>query len=328
MDFGDGIRSNAPRTVEPADTRRVSAKAWDSATLRGGPEQSRMRTVLVTNGNLLSLLSLGGFLRAHYASIAAVFLTTRLPSQRSNVAGVLNMWRKSGWRYTHFKLLTNVLLPRRLSRHGLPTTVAAYLRHLGAAVPVIEVPDINRPELVDQVRSYAPEILLSFSATTRFHDTLLAVPSRAALNAHYALLPGYAGLSPYFWYLRNQEPVCGVTLHRIISRLDAGPIIEQQRFSMVGLRTVLSVVREQTARISPMLCRYYDGTTSENNAVQQDLAQRSYFRHPTRADVAALHQRGFGFYDHEDIAHVAARLESLTGSAGVRPAQVTKAERP
>jgi hypothetical protein len=277
-----------------------------------------MRTVLVTNGNLLSLLALGDFLRRHHACIAAVFVTTRLPSQRSNVAGVFSMWRKSGWRYTHFKLLTNLLLPRRLRRRGLPTTVAAYLRQLGARAPVIEVAEINQAQAVDRVRSFAPEILLSFSATSRFEDALLQVPRRAAINAHYALLPAYAGLSPYFWYLRNQEPECGVTLHRIVSKLDAGPIIEQQRFRMSGLTTVLAVALQQTARVSPMLCRYYEGQTSEQNAVEQDLSQRSYFRHPRRADVAALYRNGHRFYAQSDLAQIAMQLEQLATAAAPR----------
>jgi methionyl-tRNA formyltransferase len=286
-----------------------------------------MRTVLITNGNLLSLLALGEFLRRHHHCIAGVFVTTRLPSQRSNVAGVLSMWRRSGWRYTHFKLLTNLLLPRRLGRRGLPTTVAAYLRHLGLAVPVMQVPDINEPEVVDRVRALAPEILLSFSATSRFQDALIEVPSRAALNAHYALLPAYAGLSPYFWYLRNQEPECGVTLHRITARLDAGPIIEQQRFSTAGLRTVLALLREQTARISPMLGRYYAGDTSERGAVPQDLSRRSYFRHPTRADVAALHQAGYCFYDGKDLADIEARLRGLAEPPRPAPPQAAEGRR-
>jgi len=285
-----------------------------------------VRTVLVTNGNLKSLLSLGDFLRRYHQKIVAVFVTTRLPSERSNVIGVLSMLRKSGYRYTHFKLLTNLLLLRRLRRLGLPTTVAEYLRHLGATAPVFEVADINQPDVVDHVRSYAPEILLSFSATSRFHDPLLAIPRRAAINAHYALLPQYAGLSPGFWYLRNREPEGGVTLHAIVTRLDAGPIIEQRRFSLAGVRTVLGVLREQMACVSPLLCRYYEGITSERNTVPQDLSKRSYFRHPSRADVAALYRHGCSFYDRADLAAVTAWLQRLARpAASARVAVVERA---
>lgn len=272
-----------------------------------------MRTVLITNGNLLSLLSLGDWLRRHHAQLAAVLVTTRLPSQKNNVVGVLSMLRSSGWGYTHFKLLTNVLLPRRLRRLGLPTSVAEYLRWLGSPTEVVPTPYVNPPEVVARVRSLRPEILMSFSATTRFKDPLLETPTRAAINTHYALLPAYAGLSPYFWYLRNQEPECGVTLHRIVPKLDAGPIIEQQRFSTAGLRTVFAVLRAQMAHVSPMLNRFYAGETSEQHATPQDLSRRSYFGHPTRADVRALRANGNAFYERRDIEAVIERVRELAG---------------
>ncbi|TWT40873.1 Bifunctional polymyxin resistance protein ArnA [Phycisphaerae bacterium RAS1] len=274
-----------------------------------------LRTVLVTNGNLLSLLSLGDFLKAHHRDIAAVFITTRLPSQRSNIIGVWRMFLRSGWAYTKFKLLTNRLLPMRLRGKGLCPTVAEYLRHVGSPAEVIDAADINEPAIVERVRGFAPEILLSFSATTRFQDQLVEVPSRAAVNAHYALLPAYAGLSPYFWYLRNGESESGVTLHQIASRLDAGPIIEQRRFAMAGLRTVLGVLRKQMALVSPMLNRFYAGETSEQGAYPQDLSKRSYFRHPTRADVSALLRQGIQFHDREDLDAVEQAARDLLSPA-------------
>jgi hypothetical protein len=271
-------------------------------------------TVLITNGNLLSLLSLGEFLHRYHRHIAAVFVTTRLPSQKSNLLGVLSMWRKSGYAYTHFKLLTNLLLPRKLRRRGLPTSVVDFLQQLGSPAQVVHTADINRPEMIEQVEHFRPEILLSFSATTRFHDPLIATASRVALNAHYALLPAYAGLSPYFWYLRNREPECGVTLHQIISKLDAGPVIEQRRFSMKKHRTVLSVLLEQTANVSPMLLRFYEGETSERYASPQDLSKRTYFKHPSRRDVAELFRNGLAFCNRADLNRVEDRLRHLVES--------------
>jgi len=274
-----------------------------------------MKTVLITCGNLGSVLGLGEFLCRFRKHIVAVFVTTRLPSQRSNVMGVLSMWRNSGFRYTHFKLLTNVLLPRKLRRRGLPTTLVEFLRHLGASAEVFKTANINHPEMVERVASFKPEVLLSAAATSRFHDPLLATPSRIALNTHYGLLPAYAGLSPYFWHLRNREAECGVTLHRITSKLDAGPIIEQRRFSTEGLTTVLAVLLEQLANVSPALVRFYTGEISEREACAQDLSKRAYFRHPTRRDVAELFRHGHRFYDRADLNRVEERLKQLAESA-------------
>lgn len=277
-----------------------------------------MKTVLITCGNMGTVLGLGEFLCRFHEHIVAVFLTTRLPSQRSNVMGVLSMWRSSGFAYTHFKLLTNLLLPRKLRRRGLPTTLTEFLGRLGSSAEIFRTRNINDPEMVERVASFKPEVLLSVAATSRFRDPLLAIPSRIALNTHYGLLPTYAGLSPYFWHLRNQEAECGITLHQITSQLDAGPIIEQRRFSMQGLSTVLAVLSEQLANVSPALVRFYSGESSEREAHAQDLSKRGYFRHPTRRDVAELLRHGHRFYDRADLARIAARLSELASVGAVQ----------
>ena len=270
-----------------------------------------MRTVLITNGNLLSLLAIGEFLCNFHRHVAAVFVTTRLPSQKSNVRGVISMLRRSGYRYTHFKLLTNVFLPRRLRRRRSFSGVVEFLRYLQPQGHYFETANINRPDMIDLVGKFEPEILLSFSAASRFCDELVDTPSRVAINVHFALLPAYAGLSPYFWYLRNQETECGVTLHRIASKLDAGPILERQCFSTDGIRTVLALALKQAACVSPMLTRFYEGDTSEKAACQQDLNLRTYFRHPTRRDVGELRSRGLEFYDRADLANISRRVDEL-----------------
>lgn len=279
-------------------------------------QQQGLRTVLVTNGNLLSMISLGEFLRRYHGHVAAVFLTTRLPSQKSNIRGVLSMLRHSGWGYTHFKLLTNVLLPRRLRRQGLPANVAECLQRCGADTEVIPAENVNRAEVVEQVRRFAPEILLSFSATSRFKNKLLRVPTRLAMNVHYALLPEYAGLSPYFWYLRNNESEAGVTFHQIVPKLDAGPIIEQERFSNTDTRTVLGLLRKQMACVSPMLLRFYAGETSEHDTTPQDMSRRTYFQHPTRADVRALRANGYKFFERNDITGIEEAVRRLAAATG------------
>jgi methionyl-tRNA formyltransferase len=179
------------------------------------------------------------------------------------------------------------------------------------SVAVREVADVNDAAVVEAVRATRPEILLSFSATQKFSDALIGVPSRCAINAHYSLLPEYAGLSPYYWYLHRQEKRCGVTLHQIVSKLDAGPVIEQQSFCTDGIRTVAALLLRQMELVSPMLERFYDGTTSEANATAQDLARRSYFRHPTRKQVAEFYRRGFAFCSEEDTQRLVAAAARL-----------------
>ncbi|MBK8267976.1 MAG: hypothetical protein IPK83_06565 [Planctomycetes bacterium] len=116
--------------------------------------------------------------------------------------------------------------------------------------------------IIGRIRSMAERTLV-IRATSRFSDDLIRVPSRVALNIHYALLPGYAGLSPYYWYVHHQEPQAGITMHVIHSKLDAGPIICQERFGAEKIKSVLGLLIKQMELVSPVLNRYYAGELHE-----------------------------------------------------------------
>lgn len=270
-----------------------------------------MSTVLITNGNLLSMLSLGDWLGQHGHHLKAVVITTKLPSTKSNLSGVWDMFLRSGWRYTNFKLNTNRFTPLWFGVHGLPTTIPDLLEHYRLPAEIIYADNVNDPGVIGRIRSFAPSILLSFSATTRFCDELIDIPSRVAINTHYALLPGYAGLSPYYWYVHHQEPEAGITMHVIHSKLDAGPIICQEKFSTTGMTSVLGLLIKQMELVSPVLNRFYAGTLHEKNAIPQDLSKRSYFRHPTRAQVREFHRKGLVFAHRPDVTQLGSMARRL-----------------
>jgi methionyl-tRNA formyltransferase len=257
------------------------------------------RTLLITNGNLLSFLSLRNWIDINRHTLQAVIITTKLPSTKNNILGVFEILRKSGLRYCGFKLLTNVFYPLGLKLIGKPYNIRSYLRK--SQIPIIYTSNVNEERIVSIAREIAPDIILSFSATTRFSDELVSISNRVSINLHYALLPAYAGLSPYFWYLFNSEPSSGCTLHVISSKLDAGNIIEQRSFSMSQISSVAQVLLAQAKLASPMLNRFYSGLSSENEIEAQDLAKRTYYRHPNREQAALFHRQGKKYITFADI---------------------------
>jgi len=56
---------------------------------------------------------------------------------------------------------------------------------------------------------------------------LLEFPKNGFLNTHPSLLPNNKGKNPNFWSIVEGRPF-GVTLHKIDSGIDTGPIIEQK----------------------------------------------------------------------------------------------------
>ncbi|GAA1500784.1 hypothetical protein GCM10009760_62830 [Kitasatospora kazusensis] len=52
------------------------------------------------------------------------------------------------------------------------------------------------------------------------------------INCHPGRLPGYRGVRPVNWALRNRETLHGITIHVIDSGIDSGPVIAEAAFSI------------------------------------------------------------------------------------------------
>lgn len=277
------------------------------------PSGHPQRCVLITNGNLPSMLALADWITQHGDKLAKVYVTYRLPSSKSNLRGVADLLISSGVAYTFLKIWINRIAPLQLRRRGVPASVADFIRHRGLKVPVEPVDSVRTPAIIEEIRSLEPDILVSFSATQRFNEPLIAAPRIGAINVHYGALPRYAGLSPYYWHLHNGERQFGVTLHRIEPQLDAGGIIEQVIDDIGTTQTCLDLLLRMADQVSPLLNRFFEGCVGLDDARPQDLSERSYFRHPDRRQVRAFHARGLRMMDRESRNRLFRKVACLSG---------------
>lgn len=268
-------------------------------------------TVLITNGNVMSMLALAKWLAKHGQNVQKVYVTEKLPSAKSNLHGLKNMLIGSGIGYSYLKVWTNRALPLQLKLMGLPSGVSDLMSTLGFASDVEAVQSVNSDSVLNEIDNLKVDYLVSFSATQRFSDDLINTAQIAALNVHYGALPAYAGLSPYYWHLHNQEPEFGVTLHRITSKLDAGPIIEQTRDVVGDTKSALGLALRMASHVSPLLCRFYEGHTTLESATPQPSTGRTYFRHPSLAQVRRFKRSGYVFLDRASKQAVRADARRL-----------------
>ena len=259
------------------------------------------RCVLVTNGNLPSMLALADWLRLYGDRLAKVYVTYKLPSSKSNIRGAISLARNSGGSYLWMKLLLNKALPIELKLKGHPSSVMDYIRKLGLEIPVSFVESVKKPSFLRELKELEPRTLVSFSATQRFPKQMVDLFPDGAVNVHYGALPRFAGLSPYFWHLYQQEESFGVTLHRIEEALDAGSVIEQTIAPVLPTTDCIDLLLSMSERVSPMLIRLFSGETSIADARAQSQEHRTYFGHPTRQQVKQFHSMGFSMTSRESI---------------------------
>ncbi len=105
---------------------------------------------------------------------------------------------------------------------AMPPVKVAALR-LGLRV---EQPErVRRPEVVEQIRGMAPEVMVVVGYGQIIPQTILDIPPLGIINVHGSLLPKYRGAAPIQWAIARGETKTGVTTMRIDAGLDTGDML-------------------------------------------------------------------------------------------------------
>ncbi|MBN3050980.1 bifunctional UDP-4-amino-4-deoxy-L-arabinose formyltransferase/UDP-glucuronic acid oxidase ArnA [Pectobacterium brasiliense] len=152
-------------------------------------------------------------------------------------------------------------------------------------VPVFAPEDVNHPLWVNRIRELAPDVIFSFYYRTLLSDDILQLPSFGAFNLHGSLLPRYRGRAPVNWVLVNGETQTGVTLHKMVSRADAGDIVAQSVVAIDEEDTALTLHGKCRTAAAALLAQQLPLIRSrEITLTPQDESRASYFGRRTAAD--------------------------------------------
>lgn len=257
-----------------------------------------MRAAVVTNGNYFAAVVLAPFLE-RCTSDSVVIVTRGRGTQTSRSIGI-RLMRSWGLRLTTFKVFTGVILPllgRVLRR---PWSVASTARRIPIQVVVID--DVNGREGVEFIRSLSPDVLVSVSCPYIIRDEVLEL-APLAVNVHSSLLPRFAGVATYIHALAEGEERVGVTLHRMVPRVDAGEILFQRSLQVGHRESAFSVFQRQCRTGSELLVELVE-SDEEVRGRRQDLDRRSYYGEPTKEDVRRMTKRGHPLFAPRDVATV------------------------
>src|ERR1700712_3550464 len=120
-------------------------------------------------------------------------------------------------------------------------------------IPVHAPEDPNHPLWLERIAPLEPHFIFSFYYRQLLSEPLLACAKDGAFNLHGSLLPKYRGRAPANWVLVNGESETGVTLHQMVKRADAGPIVAQQRVSISATDTALTLHGKLRAAAADLL---------------------------------------------------------------------------
>ncbi|HEU4748544.1 MAG TPA: formyltransferase family protein [Gemmatimonadaceae bacterium] len=102
---------------------------------------------------------------------------------------------------------------------------------LAPGIERIDVLDFHASEALAVIEALRPDLAV-IAGTYILKESVFALPRHGSINLHSGRVPEFRGAAPAFWELYNGERAVGVTIHRVVASLDAGPVLHQEMFPL------------------------------------------------------------------------------------------------
>jgi methionyl-tRNA formyltransferase len=136
------------------------------------------------------------------------------------------------------------------------------------------------PNFAAQLRDAGVSLILNVHAMVVIREEVLEAPPLGGFNLHPGPWPRYAGLNSVCWAIYHGEKEYGVTLHKLGTEVDAGPIVYQEAVGIgdeeTGLTLTAKCVRVGVPLVMRLLEAAAQGPTNIP-LVPQDLSKWQYF---------------------------------------------------
>ena len=148
-----------------------------------------------------------------------------------------------------------VTAPPRPAGRGLKlkeTPVAVEAKCLG--LPLAPSGSVNSDEvLMALLREEVPQAIVVIDFGQMIRPPYLSTPPWGCLNVHPSLLPRYRGAAPLQRAIMAGDSETGVTVFRLVPKMDAGPILAQERERIAEKETYGTLMEKLANRGSQLL---------------------------------------------------------------------------
>lgn len=145
--------------------------------------------------------------------------------------------------------------------------------------PILQPENVNDPAVLNELRGFGADIFVTAAYGQILKRELLDIPPHGAINLHASVLPKYRGAAPIHAALLAGETTTGITIFRIVVKLDAGPILAVETTPIGPAETTGELHNRLADLAAPMTVRLLDelesGTVAET---VQDDAKSTYAR--------------------------------------------------
>jgi methionyl-tRNA formyltransferase len=117
---------------------------------------------------------------------------------------------------------------RRSHEEPTPAAAAARARNLD----VLETDNVCDGDAFARVAALKPDLVVVVAFGQILRKNLLDLPAHGCLNLHPSLLPKYRGAAPVAWAIMDGVTASGISIIKLVKKLDAGPIVAQEPFAI------------------------------------------------------------------------------------------------
>ncbi|HKI11918.1 MAG TPA: methionyl-tRNA formyltransferase [Candidatus Acidoferrum sp.] len=103
---------------------------------------------------------------------------------------------------------------------------------LAAKLALHQPAKVREPEVEEQLRALAPDVIVIIAYGQIIPARLLTIPRLGWINLHASLLPKYRGAAPINWAIVNGDARTGNTTMRIDEGMDTGEILLQEEMAI------------------------------------------------------------------------------------------------
>jgi methionyl-tRNA formyltransferase len=166
--------------------------------------------------------------------------------------------------------------PRGRGQHPAPPPVKETALRLG--LPVYQPERVRRPEVVEQLRTLAPEAMVVVGYGQIIPQSVIDLAPLGIINVHASLLPKYRGAGPIQWAIINGETHTGVTTMRIDAGLDTGDMLLKAEIEIRPEETAVELGQRLATMGADLLVKTLDGlargaiTPQPQNSAEATLA--------------------------------------------------------
>jgi methionyl-tRNA formyltransferase len=169
---------------------------------------------------------------------------------------------------------------RKLKLQPSPIKLVAEELELEIFQPI----DINADLSIRRMANLNPDMILVMAYGQILSIEVLDIPKIACLNVHASLLPKYRGASPIQASILNMDKKTGISLMKMVSKMDSGPVYKQFEIGIGKNETARSLTEKlsklSAEEIPKALIEVQDGLQPEG----QDEAKATYSGKISKAD--------------------------------------------